>query len=71
MGEGRWRDAIREFEQERAIGGVPLDECQRLGEAWEKLGDRRRAAQWYRREIDIHPGNEVAHEGLRRIGASE
>ena len=53
------------------IGGVPLDECQRLGEAWEKLGDRRRSAQWYRRKIDIHPYNELAHEGLRRIGAGE
>jgi hypothetical protein len=71
MGESRWREAIREFERECAISGTRLDEYQRMAEAWEKLGVRRRAARLYRRELDLHPGNDAAREGLTRMeGAS-
>ena len=52
MGEGRWRDAIREFERECAVNGTRLDEYQRMAQAWEKLGDRRRAARFY---LERHP----------------
>jgi hypothetical protein len=38
---GSWRSAIAEFEAELALGGPLEDERQRIGEAWEKLGDRR------------------------------
>jgi tetratricopeptide (TPR) repeat protein len=65
---GSWRSAIAEFEAELALGGPREDERQRIGEAWEKLGDRRRAAAAYRRELDEHPMNEAARAGLQRLG---
>jgi hypothetical protein len=67
MGEGRWRDAIREFEAERRIGSEPEDEFVRMGEAWERLGDRRRAAQSYRHELAVHAANDAARAALRRL----
>ena len=67
MGEDRWRDAIREFEAERRIGSEPEDEFVRMGEAWERLGDRRRAAQCYRRELAVHAANDAARAALGRL----
>jgi hypothetical protein len=67
MAEERWRDAIREFEAERRLGGTPEDEFMRIGLAWEKLGDRSRAADAYRRELDIHAANDNARDALRRL----
>jgi hypothetical protein len=67
MDEGRWREAIREFEREGAVNGTPLDEHQRMAEAWEKLGERRRAVREYRRELDLHPRNETARRALARL----
>ena len=67
MDEGRWREAIREFERECAVSGTRLDEYQRMAEAWEKLGDRRRAVRFYRRELDLHPANDAARQGLARL----
>ena len=67
MAEQRWREAIAEFERERALGGAPADEYERMGEAWEKLGDRRRAAAAYRREVDIHAANDAARAALGRV----
>jgi tetratricopeptide (TPR) repeat protein len=67
MGEGRWREAIREFERECAINRTRLDEYARMAEAWEKLGEPHRAVQLYRRELDLHPGNEAARHALARL----
>ncbi|HEY6196134.1 MAG TPA: hypothetical protein VI504_13935 [Candidatus Eisenbacteria bacterium] len=67
MAAGAWREAIREFDRERALGGPPADEYQRTAEAWERLGDRRRAAAAFRRELNIHAGNAAARAGLLRV----
>ncbi len=67
MAESSWREAIAEFERERVLGGAPLDEYQRMGEAWEKLGNRDRAARCYRRELDVHPANDEARGALERL----
>ena len=70
MGEGRWREAIREFERECAVNGTRLDEYPRMAEAWERLGDLRRAARLYRRELDLHPGNDAARHALERLSGA-
>lgn len=67
MGEGRWREAIREFERECAVNGTRLDEYARMAEAWERLGDRGHAVRMYRRELALHPGNGAARQALQRL----
>jgi hypothetical protein len=67
MTQSDWPGAIEQFRAERATGGPAVDEYQRMGEAWEKLGDRKRAAEAYRKEIDIHAGNDAARDALRRV----
>ena len=67
MSGGRWRAAIAEFEQECALNPNRLDEYQLMGEAWEKLGDPKRAASAWRRELGIHPGNAAARIALERL----
>ena len=69
MDEGRWRDAIREFEAELRLGGPPEDELVQIGQAWEKLGDRTRAASAYRSELNVHAANDAARDALRRLEA--
>src|SRR5262249_37205336 len=58
LAESEWRRAIDEFEKELAAGSPPLDDYQRIAECWEKLGDPKRAATWYHRELALHPENE-------------
>ena len=69
MDERRWRDAIREFEAELRLGGPPEDELVQIGQAWEKLGDRTRAASAYRSELNVHAANDAARDALRRLEA--
>jgi hypothetical protein len=38
-----------------------------MGEAWERLGDPKRAAASYRRELDVHPDNPTARAALQRL----
>ncbi len=67
MAEGEWTLAIQEFEQELALGAPPADEFMRLGEACEQLGNAKQAAAWYRRELDVHVGNNEARLALARV----
>ena len=39
-----------------------------LGAAFENRGDKRRAREHYRQELDANPGCEPAQKGLRRLG---
>jgi hypothetical protein len=68
MAEGDWDRAIKEFQLERALGGPPVDEYLRLGQAYEKLGDRAKAANAFRRELQLYPTDEEARDGLARVG---
>jgi len=69
LAENRPRAAIRAFERERALGVDPVDSYMKLGEAWERLGDRTRAAGWYARELARNPDNAVARAALARLQA--
>ena len=62
----RPREAIQAFERELALGLDPVDSHMKLGEAWEKLGDRTRAADWYAKELTRDPQNAAAREALER-----
>ena len=70
MREQDWRRALREFRLECALGGNPADAWMRMGEAWERLGDARRAAACYARELQVHAGNQAAWQALKRLGGS-
>jgi len=67
LADGRWRDAIRELEAELARGAPEEDEWARIGDAWEKLADRGRAAAAYRKHLDTHFDDERVREALRRV----
>jgi hypothetical protein len=69
LAEGAWGKAIEEFEKERAIGGPPVDEYLRMGECWEKLGQRRRAIQAYRMQLEAPAFGDEARAALARLGA--
>jgi tetratricopeptide (TPR) repeat protein len=71
LAENHPRAAIREFERENALGGTPEDEFERMGEAWERLGDRARAIRCYERELKIHALNDAARAALRRLEAEK
>ena len=68
LGQDRPREAIREFEAERRLGYGDGDLNFLLGQAYQRLGDARRALAYYRREVEIHPQNAAAREA---IGAME
>ena len=68
MAEHEWRQAIREFERERALGVPASDEYLRIGEAWERLGEPRRAASAYARQLSLHADDEAARRALERLG---
>lgn len=67
MQERDWRGAIAELEREAALGGDPADAWMCMGEAWERLGDPRRAARCYARELALHAGNDAAWQALTRL----
>lgn len=39
-----------------------------LGEAYLRHGDRQRAAESYRRSLELNPGNKNARRGLKKLG---
>jgi hypothetical protein len=45
----------------------------RIGQAWQRLGELERARTWYRRELNVDPGNREALDSLgviaRRLGS--
>jgi len=65
--ERRPREALREFEAERAIGDWAPGLDIHVGEAWEALGDPRRAAAAYRRALARDPGNSAARAALEAV----
>ncbi|MBI1797142.1 MAG: tetratricopeptide repeat protein [Candidatus Eisenbacteria bacterium] len=68
MDEGRTREAIAEFERERALNPHLTRVALRLGRAWQRLGDPGKARAWYRRELEIDPGSEDARRALEALG---
>ena len=72
LAEGRPREAVAEFERHRAMFRNTRENALHLGQAWQRLGDSRRAREWYRRELALDPGNREALDSLdavrRRLG---
>ncbi|HKQ58730.1 MAG TPA: tetratricopeptide repeat protein, partial [Candidatus Eisenbacteria bacterium] len=67
LAQGDPRAAIEAFEWERALDPATRDVPFRLGQAWQRLGDRERARTWYRRAIDLDPGHREARDSLEAL----
>src|SRR6185436_9430161 len=57
LAEGRPRDAIAEFQRERALYPRTPGNALHEGQAWRRLGDLGRARDGYRRELRLDPGS--------------
>jgi hypothetical protein len=68
--QGRWRDAIREYDAERRDHEPPPGLFFRTGVAWSRLGDRGRARACYRRELARDPGFAAARDSLEALESS-
>jgi tetratricopeptide (TPR) repeat protein len=67
LAEGRPRDALRELALERRLSGRSPGYDLRVGQAYQMLGDRRRARSHYREEWRRDPGNQEALDSLRVV----
>ena len=65
--EARTREALREFDHERLLGGDRPGVALLIGSAWRRLGDASRARDWYRRELKVDPGSSAAAESLAAV----
>jgi CubicO group peptidase (beta-lactamase class C family) len=68
LGDGRVADAVDVFEANAAAHPDSFNVFDSLGEAVAALGDRRRAAELYRRSLALNPANENARRMLERLG---
>jgi hypothetical protein len=68
LAEDRPREAVTEFERQRAISPRTPGTALRLGQAWQRLGDLKRAREWYRRELELDSRNREALDSLGVIG---
>jgi hypothetical protein len=68
LANGEPRDALREFERERSAAPFHSGLALRFGQAWRRLGEDRRAREWYRRELRLDPSNQEAADSLRALG---
>ena len=66
---GHPREALAAFERERALNGETPAVAFHLGQAWQGLGDLKRARAAYRRAIDLDPGHRAALDSLAAISA--
>jgi tetratricopeptide (TPR) repeat protein len=67
LAQGRPREALREFAAERRRNGDAPGLAFRTGQAYGRLGDRKRAVEWYRRELKRDPGNPAARDSLEAL----
>jgi tetratricopeptide (TPR) repeat protein len=64
LAESRPREALREFERERATSGESPATLTGLGNALRRLGERDRARAVYRRALALDPGLQEARDSL-------
>jgi tetratricopeptide (TPR) repeat protein len=64
LAENRPAEAVREFEKEKSLRNPESPIDFRLGQAYQQLGDRKRAQDAYRRETRKHPDNQAAWDSL-------
>ena len=67
LANGDPREAIREFERERAASPPHAGLALRVGQAWRRLGNDRRAREWYGRELSLDPSSQEAADSLRAL----
>ncbi len=69
LGEGHVEQAIAVFEINADAFPTSWNVSDSLGEAWLAAGDRERAAELYRRSLELNPGNANGRAALERIAA--
>ena len=67
--QGRWMDAIREFDTERRLHDPPGGLFFRTAVAWQQLGRLESARKFYRRELNRDPGFSPATDSLALLDA--
>ena len=67
--QGRPREALRWFEQERSVLGYRSAIDLRRGQVAQALGDLRRARACYQREIERAPDSQEARDSLESVTA--
>jgi tetratricopeptide (TPR) repeat protein len=67
LAQNRPQDALREFRRGRRLTGWFRGYDLRTGQAWQMLGDRRRALGAYRREAARDPGNQEARDSVQAM----
>ncbi len=65
--QNRPLDAVRELELARKSGRGTRWLDQRLAQAYEAVGDFRKARKYYRRALELAPGNAALQDSLRRL----
>ena len=66
---GQWQKAVEDFNAALNVDDHNADAWASLGLAYEKLGNRAKAAEAYSSAASINPGNAEARAGLARVGA--
>jgi hypothetical protein len=65
--QGRWADAVREYQAELRSRSAPPGIYFRLGATWTRLGDLGRARALYRRELARDPEHQSARDSLAAL----
>ena len=68
MATGKNDQAIEDFNAALNVDNKNADAWAGLGLAYERSGNRQKAAESYRRALALAPGNPVAKEGASRLG---
>ena len=68
--QGRWGDAIREYDTERRYHEAPAGLYYRTGMAWRHRGDLAKARAFYRRELERDASHSAARDSLAALEAS-
>jgi len=65
--QGRFRDAVREYDAERRLHDPPPGIFYHTAIAWQELGRLDRARAFYRRELERDPGHSGASDSLAAL----
>jgi tetratricopeptide (TPR) repeat protein len=71
LSEGRPEEAVRHFRRELALGQGSGELAYFLGRGYQRLGERGKAREWYRRAFDLDPRNLAARESLAVLERAE
>ena len=63
-----WKNAIDYLENSVGIDARNVQSLVWLGQAYQNSGDRENAAKWYRKVLEVQPGEPNATKGLKTLG---